>query len=486
MTALVEQLEWLVIIFIYNNNYYDLEHQDTKDYYTMNEQTSYIRNQLRFIPFNKKVKIILVEVRIINSKDEESEKIIIKSSLSVLHKSLEKWMHKVDDLWRKEEAEDILTNSKSFEKILLHLKELYSAKRHIIVTAGHGSIIGINYYIPGIKPNPNITQKIDENNGFIDNDSKKNVFSVSELVSEIPLENGKRLLFLTNTEIAEAIKKVFPDKKADIVIMFNCLMQNIFTQFELKEAVSWLIAPISGIYIPGFNFYAVLKKISEAPASVSTEEVARLFLFTIRAGNNYNRFKADIEQSWKLTATRLDTERLNLIQEKFSAVCGKITALGKSSDSIYECLNDTLSHLFNHAFYCLPEIFIFDLGLLVFFLQEKIISEFSNLNSLLPYLVELKDAMAVPEKKYVFKGGLFYNNGTTHKDDDSYYAKNLNDCTLLFPYKPYESVLFDYMFDSNNYNKGDLLDKIQLPQIPSFLKNDNFAVIIKKMHSLPK
>ena len=36
-------------------------------------------------------------------------------------------------------------------------------------------------------------------------------------------------------------------KKLDLLVMYNCLMQNVFTQYRLSGTVDYLVAPVSGI-----------------------------------------------------------------------------------------------------------------------------------------------------------------------------------------------------------------------------------------------
>src|SRR5688500_15082355 len=155
MTETVEQnYDWLIIFLVYNNNYYDLENQDTTEYYTMEEQTKYILNQIRHSNHSKRVKTIFVEAEIKNSKPggEGEERTTPQkkpvATLSMLYKKEVTWLSAVDTVWREEESITVLTNGKSLQDILIKLKKRYNAGKHMIVTAGHGSIVGVNYYIP--------------------------------------------------------------------------------------------------------------------------------------------------------------------------------------------------------------------------------------------------------------------------------------------------------------------------------------------------
>lgn len=479
-----QDLEWLNIFLVYNNNYYDLHNQDTKDYYTMEEQTKYILNQIRFSSFNEHVKTIFIEAEIKNYKERPM------ATISFLYKKVGTWLSAVDRVWRDEESIDILTNEKSLEEILQRLKEHYPAKKHMVITVGHGSIVGINYYIPELKQkssrgsNDDVESIFKKRSGII-----SSVKFQKELMTDISLESGKRLLYLTNQEISNALNKVFSDKKVDVLAMYNCLMQNIFTQFDFRETVEWLIAPLSGISIPGFNYTDILDEINRDPF-LTGDKVAALFINTIRTGNRYLYYKNDIESTWKIAALKMNKQSLELIQQNFNLFIKRVneisqaSILAQESDDVINCINETLRHLFNYGAYCLPSLDIPDLGILLEVLKTNITNDYPNLLPLCENINNLQQALKTQTDKLIFEGKDFYNNGIPHKENDAVLKESVADVGILFPFRQFDSELLGFIFKRNQ--AGSQADANEF-SMPSFLANESdYATVINKILNLPQ
>jgi hypothetical protein len=234
-----QEFEWLIIFLVYNNNYYDprdvLRDKD-KDYRTMQAQSKYILRQIRNSGYSKKVKTIFVEAQIKNTIERDGQTKIY-ATLSMLKKTKSTWLSAEDKVWRREGDIDILTDPKSLKDILQRLRNNYQANKHMIITAGHGSVVGINYYVPGLEI-PEINKSLESievrpNTRMVE-ENKKELFNLTQ-------DQAEKLLYLSNKEINKVLLEVFPDKKLDVLVMYNCIMQNIFTQFELRNKVDWLI-----------------------------------------------------------------------------------------------------------------------------------------------------------------------------------------------------------------------------------------------------
>jgi Clostripain family len=478
-----QEFEWLIIFLIYNNSYYDLKNQDTKDYYTMEEQTKYILNQIRYSTYSEKVKTIFVEAEIKNKKDNPV------ATISFLHKKEGTWLSAVDGIWRDGESLDILTNKISLETILKKLKDKYPAKKHMVITAGHGSIVGINYYIPELIPessresNKEVEAIFKKNSGFI-----SGIKFQKELLTNIELEDGKRLLFLANQEISEAFKKVFSDKKIDVMVMYNCLMQNIFTQFDFRETVDWLVAPLSGISIPGFNYGNILNKISNDPF-INSEKVSELFTSSIREGNRYSSYQKDIEGTWKIAAVRMNKEILESIQYQFDILFTEInkisdaSILAQTSDDVINCINETVRHLFNYGAHCLPGMDIPDIGILLEYLKIKITDEYGNLSSLLEHIENLQLVLNQQTEKHIFEGQDFYDNDIPHREDNPLLKKAVVNMGILFPFRKFDSELLNFIYKTTENSNSIVANNYT---VPSFLKSWNYAAVINKILKLPQ
>lgn len=468
------EYEWLVIFLVYNNNYYDVKFQDTKDYYTMKEQTKYILDQIRYSTYDQRVKTIFVEAQIKNKKINDNEYKAL-ATLSILSKESGPWLSAVDKIWRDGTSVDILTDKNSCETILKKLKDKYPAKKHMIITAGHGSIVGINYYIPGLISNVKDDSDFRENIGIynIPMGEKK----PEELVAETVV-NTDTLLYLSNKEINDVLKNVFPDKKLDVLVMYNCLMQNVFTQFELRESVDWLIAPISGISVPGFNYKAILDELNSTP-SMDGEAIAQLFINSIRAGNGYSNFKDDIEGTWKVLALKLDKATHELIQNRFADLLSAIENVSIQYGRMpFSCIRETLRYLFNYSYYCLNSIHIIDLGVFLESLKNNINNNYKELNAIIPFISGLQEVIINNSKQYLFEGENFYNNGISHKEDEPDYKKHISNIAIMFPFRKFHSNLLEELFDPQNYKPS-----LNREFIPEFLSNDKYCQVINKIIS---
>jgi hypothetical protein len=228
-------------------------------------------------------------------------------------------------------------------------------------------------------------------------------------------------------------------------------MQNVFTQFEFREKVDWLVAPLSGISIPGFNYGAVLNEISKDP-SINGEKVAELFTSSITSVNRYSSYMSDIEGTWNIAAVRMDRDNLESIQLKFDILFTEINKISEASlqaqasDDVINCISETARHLFNYGAYCLPSVDILDMGILLAYLKTKIIAEYSNLSRLLPYIENLQLAIGQQTEKYFFKGKDFYHNGIPHMEDDDLLKKSVVNMGILFPFRKFNSELLGFIY----------------------------------------
>jgi hypothetical protein len=305
------------------------------------------------------------------------------------------------------------------------------------------------------------------------------------LTADFEIENNKRLLFLSNQEIFEVLHRVFQPNKIDVLVMYNCLMQNTFTQYELRNAVDWLVAPLSGISLPGFNYKAVINKISERPDTISSEEVASFFVKTITKGNNYNKYKEDIQGTWKITAEKLNNGHQELICEKFNSFFRRVNDLSEADNRIIYCLYETGRFLFNYSNYCLPSIRVVDLGVFLLYLKDKIIREYNLFEDLILEIDDLQKAINLPERKVVvFKGTGFYNKDgdINYKEHEKLYENAVANTALFFPLLQFESDLLNFIYDELSYEDRNGKNKYKIPQ---FLKDFSYGAVLDKLRKLP-
>ncbi len=108
------------------------------------------------------------------------------------------------------------------------------------------------------------------------------VESPGKLLFEIETEAGMAEM-LTNEELGSAIQMGFgdpvgdpPEAPVDVLFMMNCTMMNVHTCYALQGRVNYLVAPQGIIAPPGYNYKAILEKITGSPGepAISAEELA--------------------------------------------------------------------------------------------------------------------------------------------------------------------------------------------------------------------
>ncbi len=478
-----QNYDWLIIFLVYNNDCYDLKKQDTKDYYTMEEQTSYILSQIRYTRFNKKVKTIFVEAEIKNTNPDGSTRTNPVATVSMLYKKRGTWLSSVDGIWREGESIGLMTSTESLTLILNRLKNRYNAKKHMIVTAGHGAVLGINAYLADLKQK---TSRDDSIEAILKKETTSPLKDKNQKTFNLdPSFDIKKFLFLTNKEINDSIKNVFGEKKIDLLVMYNCIMQNIFTQFELRETVDWLVAPLSGISIPGFNYESILNEININP-DISGELISELFVNSIRAGNGYTTsLREDIEHTWKFSATKLDQDILNKLQADFESVFEKIETLAVKEKAIISTINEVIKHLFSYSVYCLRPIQIFDLGSFAASVSDKIIN-IERYQALKTAIDKLQDTLqSNMVNNILFIGKNFYNSEheIPHYDTKPVNHDKIMNVGILFPINrpnPKDKVFTD-VYDEKNY-LPDVQDINNRP--PTFLMSTSYAKVVNRIHKL--
>ena len=207
------------------------------------------------------------------------------------------------------------------------LKDKYSSDKVMVFTYGHGSVFGIftydpdtivsHYYrVPGrsiptyndaVFPNPFYSLEHKE----IDSESKKNEHKLrftetedlitlidqpTSLFQEIietdtgnPIEDinigvsrlpdpaetlpERTFKIISNEDLAYAITNSFG--KVDFIVLNNCVMQNVYSQFALQDVTDYLIAPQTGVTNPGLNMRQIVKIIKYADKNDTNDSIAK-------------------------------------------------------------------------------------------------------------------------------------------------------------------------------------------------------------------
>ncbi len=422
------ETQWLVTYFVYNNTYYDLKAMKDnggklpKDYFSMEKQTRFLINQIDLIEYSSEVTHLIIKLDIGFKKKANEMKAIVKTKDGF--KLVKKFFYRSDSM----------ASESSIDSIFNAINFYFKYAKIVIMTYGHGSIFGINYTEPSLaaKVNTQMTKflKKDElkslevlkyyktllqkrnENFFKPHISKSNriiIKSKNRLQKYANLfftsKTGKRLFkdedyelhlnirMLSNREFKLALEKRFKIKKVDILVMYNCLMQNIYTQYDLSKNVEQLVAASSGIGMPGFNYVEIFNSLNLNLGS-SNRQLADLFLTTIPSNPFYQipEIKERIDNQWMVARFELDNAKYTGIKDNCKNLFSSMADILKKSDLQNEMRNvikDAKRDLYNISSDCVPEVKVLDFEVLIEKFIEVLIQK-SNLPEFIKNDLEAK------------------------------------------------------------------------------------------------
>jgi Clostripain family len=293
--------QWLVIILVctdlrknieVSRKLNQLEFLNSKEFFC-----DYVLESLSKVQNHKNVKTIVVN-SILRFNEKKLEKLLFVNEylINESNKEIEfKQISIPSNL-------DII-NESSITYLFKEIKRSYSANRYLLFTYGHGCMFGI--FTESISPlNTVISNKgnnyLQRSINYEDENISKPKFSTktSKRFGKIWIIYEPAIItftedsnhFLTNEELALAIKNSFG--KIDILIMNNCLMQNVFTQNAFHGVSTYLIAPQTGITHPGFSFeciFDIISNYTNIQPDQFTEKIVNYFAENA-AVNSYEKY----------------------------------------------------------------------------------------------------------------------------------------------------------------------------------------------------
>ena len=530
------QFEWLVIALVYNHQYYDelfysTFPNDKANYINMERQKNNLFDAFDDVPYSDDIKMVLVENRLKFSETEGA--LSLRNTLTVTEKvkgtGLRQHEHenagklqRIPDL-DVSDAGALLTDGKALGTFLKNLieKKNFTAERYILVTFGHGSVLGINLVTSrnamqtttGAQPKDDAGKKL----GFRDGEFSETAFLPSihlenalELVGiekvntlidwiksgedparvnksffkekefETLLKEANEHAALTNAELNIAIQNAFPDKsngskRLDLLVMFNCLMQNLYTQYEMRENVDILVAPQTGICYPGYDWRSVFEALTKQP-NMTNEELAASFTIPFNTRNGFSTyyqtflpdFTEDIE-AWKLVSVKLEEVKLKAIKQAFTTFMNALTDACRANSRVSNYISTALAQCFNYTLDCIGNAErMIDLHCFCAELIKLAVSGNSLIKSLIPPAQALQDALGALTScgsfigKDVFKGKYFYID-MTNKESQPRSAGFL---------------LQKHAYPANTV-MNDMLSNVNKEFFPAFLENTGFDVFYK-------
>lgn len=197
---------------------------------------------------------------------------------------------------------NLLLNGAKLETILTCCRLRFPSEKTLLFIWGHGAIFGI-------------CKKL--------NNARFRVEGVPA-PSNVSIHNVEDML--TNEELGNAIHCAMRGVKLNVLIMINCYMQNIITQYALEKAVEYFIAPQSFMGLPGYNYAAILDAMfrQHIPAC----DMVRITMATLKTRWTGNPSYINNIETWSVGA--FDLKKFNVMQQfidDFSAfLLQKLTA----------------------------------------------------------------------------------------------------------------------------------------------------------------
>lgn len=491
-TTAENKYEWLITFLIYDHAWIDQSNADQDGYISLETQKNRIYAAVLKLDFHEKIKVVFLEAKI-----------------NYEHTTLEIWIRsksgKVIDLPSRQVGSiNVMTTTDSLVQMLQPIVKEHSANRNIIVTLGHGSIFGINFYNPKI-----LTENLRKN--FIPLFYQKVKTPVTEtikakfdmdaaiaaswepvLLNEIKikrpiqklysaavgtLQDEPNLSILTVQEINDALYKIFNPKKVDILVFDNCFMQNVFTQYELRKTIDYLVAAQSGISYPGFNYTAILEMLTNN-INISTAEIAKAFTSRniVEAHEMYNEYKADIEGRWCVSTIPVLEENYELIKTNFDELCTLLVKLAEKDNDLRREIGTvfgiSIKNVFNYTFHAGLKIKVFDLHCFLLYAKGKFTegtifaAHLASLLAPINALIEIFSSSATNR----FIGKNFYNS--TRRFFDEKHPEKIGYGFLML-FKPSGIKLIDIVYEMQGHTSFT----------PAFFVQSDYFGLIKSIRN---
>lgn len=125
---------------------------------------------------------------------------------------------------------------------------------------------------------------------------------------------------LTISELSNAITWAF-ERKVDVLVMMNCFMQNFDVGYQLSGNVNFLVAPETYIYMNGYNYKNILKRLCNHP-EISPKKAARIIVKSYKT----KKYKVPQQKIDALKEVVVSSNNLNYYHE-MSLILDKLAVI---------------------------------------------------------------------------------------------------------------------------------------------------------------
>lgn len=380
------------------------------------------KKSIKDIPENKEVfEIVLIDTRYIFEKEIMSTR--------MWHKEGNNLNQLGEDI-----IEATLGDGRNYLDVAFErIKELYEAENTIVITLGHGSALGINATDFVNLANLELNELNEKTCGKLKNSDQKNI-EIETNTFKFKLDKAleKTYYFLHNKEFADLLNKHFKKnngkKSVAILVMNNCFMQNVFSQYDFHSAVDYLVAPISGISFPGFNFQKIITSLT---IDSTVDQMAKLFVDrdTVMSHRLLVKplYKDYVNTNWFVQAYKLNSTYQESFKIIFAAIIEQLYQLVLNYIEVKNILIEAITrHLKPYSEKSQSEFDVIDFRVFIIYLIHRL--TFAKNNNYSAFIMQLKDYnIFLKDQKFdFFLGDTFLNEGISYFDFDEQAATLFN------------------------------------------------------------
>lgn len=351
-----------------------------------------------------------------------------------------------------------------FAENIRRIDEYYTGENRIVITLGHGSVFGINTVLRSV-----FEKKIRDQKRFADVRNPKTRESSSTLHKlKFNTTYNDGTYYLSNAEMAQTFKDKFKangkPKPVDILVMSDCFMQNIFSQFDFHEAVDFFVAPISGISFPGYNISAAISNLQSNP---SIKEAADFFVKkqTVESHRLYKLpYMNDIMDRWFVQSYKLDTNFQLQFKLKFDTLLAEINQIAEDNTLILEFIQTTLRDCYKYSELSLESLDMFDFQVFIKGLKLTLyLKNSGRIND--EVLINLIDDLVMLLSTQKFN----YYIGANFLHDKGSFLDSREDFNALYDSGDLANIGFGFYLPFSRTSD---------PKFFEFLKNKNFSPLL--------
>ena len=203
---------------------------------------------------------------------------------------------------------------------------------------------------------------------------------------------------LNMDDLAAAIRRGFPGRKIDLILLQNCFMMTTDTLFALQHVAEYVVAPQTAICFYGYHYKAILESILSTSGCISGETLCQIAVTSVSACPAYSKHDGWLQ---KLALFGVHLKQLHAFD--FFALQNELFALflgNVSKETLLRVRRQIVSPVFTASF--LLSSGLIDLYAFLSLLETEI-----NQSAYTAYLKQYKlvlSAMFGGENPRIFKG----------------------------------------------------------------------------------